>query len=123
MLVSPTGERTEKAVLPGHSGCNNEAELHALLAGLEFAREAGARSLTARGDSDFVVRHVAGTQQTLIPRLLGLIDQVRIHLAVFSDVQLLWIPRHRNLDADRLSRQALGLPDKPATAPKNKRRR
>jgi ribonuclease HI len=123
LLVSPAGERTEKAVLPGQFGCNNEAELHALLAGLEFAHEAGARTLIARGDSDFVVRHVAGTQQTLIPRLLGLIDQVRSRLAGFSDVQLLWIPRHRNPDADRLSRQALGLPDKPATVSKKKRRR
>ena len=90
LLLAPDGRREEKSVLLNISGCNNEAELHALCAALELAATAGARQLVLRGD---------------------------------SDVALIWIPRHRNGDADRLSRQALGLPPGPADIAGSRRRR
>jgi len=122
--VSPAGERFEQSRLASHSGCNNEAELHALIAGLEFARSAGARSLLVRSDSDFVIAHVAGKGVTKIQRLTELIGEAQSALGGFSSVDLEWIPRHRNPEADRLSRQAVGLPEKPASVPgKTKRRK
>lgn len=105
------------------SGCNNEAELHALQAALAMAHDAGAQTLTVRGDSDFVIRHASGRDATAIPRLTVLIAAVQAAMARFSAVTLIWIPRHRNQEADRLSRQALSLPHKPAPVPGTQKRR
>lgn len=126
VLLSPAGERHELSRLAGVSGCNNEAELLAMLGVLELARRAGARHIALRGDSDFAIRagqaHLAGnpTGITEIPRLMELIHRLNELLGGFESVVLNWIPRHRNGDADRLSRQALGLPHKPAVVPGRK---
>ena len=122
VLISPAGIRSEKSALIGGSGCNNEAELHALCLALEIAFEAGARRLALRGDSDVAVRYVHGPESTQIARLAVLVAQARERIQGFDDVQVIWVPRHRNLDADRLSRQALGLPASPRKAAKGRRR-
>jgi len=123
VLLSPLAQRYEKSERLACSGCNNEAELYALCAVLELACGAGARRLQVRGDSDVAIRYVLGPDSTAIAPLLALVAEVREWLARFDEVQLLWVPRHRNGDADRLARQALGLPDKPAAVRKVKRRR
>ena len=123
VLLSPGGARSERYAVPGCHGCNNEAELYALCAALEFAYGMGAKRLLLRGDSDVAIRYVAGTDVTAIVRLAELVAHARQWLTRFEEVQLLWIPRHRNGAADRLSRQALGLPDKPAASAKRKRRK
>lgn len=124
VVVAPDGRRFEKSAQLGHHGCNNQAELHALCAALELAHEAGARRLLVRGDSDVAIRYVTGPDSTEIAALLILVAQAREWLRRFEEVQLCWIPRHRNGAADHLCRQALGLPDKPAaTARKRKKRR
>ena len=122
LLVGPDGKRLEHSSLAGH-GCNNEAELLALCQVLEMAYQAGVRRLTVRGDSDFVVRHVQGLAHTAVPRLLDLLQRVATSLLRFDAVDLQWVPRHRNGDADQLSRQALGLVAKPALRPVSRRRR
>ena len=121
VLLSPTGERSERATLASGHGCNNEAELHALCLALELALAAGARKLLLRGDSDVTVRYVTGAGHTSVTRLLPLILQAREGMAKFDAASLVWVPRHRNGEADRLSRQALGLP--PGVAPVSTRRR
>ncbi|WP_374239741.1 reverse transcriptase-like protein [Zoogloea sp.] len=123
VLVGPGGERRDCSVLaPGH-GCNNEAELLALAKALELARDAGARHLVLRGDSDFAVRHLRGEAVTQVGRLQALVAMIRGELGGFASVRLEWVPRHRNPDADRLSRAALGLPDKPAGRPSAKKKK
>jgi ribonuclease HI len=111
LLVAPDGTRTENSSLAGVHGCNNEAELHALCAALELAYAAGARRLLLNGDSDVALRYVRGPDATRIERLQVLVTRARLLVARFEKVQLLWLPRHRNRDADRLSRLALGLPE------------
>jgi ribonuclease HI len=111
VLVAPDGRHMEHSSLTGGHGCNNEAELHALCAALDMARSAGARRLRLHGDSDVALRYVRGPDSTRIERLLLLVTRARELVAQFDDVQLLWLPRHRNRDADRLSRLALGLPE------------
>jgi ribonuclease HI len=97
--------------------------LHALCAALELAATAGARQLVLRGDSDVALRYVRGPDSTQIARLRLLVADARDRLRRFDEVQLLWIPRHRNGDADRLSRLALGLPPGPAGIAGSRRRR
>ncbi len=123
MLLAPDGRRSEQSTLMVGTGCNNEAELHALCAALDMAIAAGARVLLLRGDSDVALRYVRGPDSTGIGRLRVLIDGARGRLRRFDDVQLLWVPRHRNREADRLSRKALGLPECPPEKGKGRRRR
>lgn len=120
VLISPDGDRLEQSALAGATGCNNEAELRALSAALALAHGAGARRLELHGDSDFAVRHVTGADTTAVARLVVLIEQARQWLPRFEEVRLIWVPRHRNGEADRLCRRALGLPDE---APQSKPRR
>jgi ribonuclease HI len=110
VLIAPDGRREEKSALLNASGCNNEAELHALCAALEMAAAAGASRLLLHGDSDVALRYVRGPDSTRIVRLCLLVAKARDWLRRFDEVQLVWVPRHRNREADRLSRQALGLP-------------
>jgi len=123
LLLAPDGQRSEESRLLTVSGCNNEAELHALCAALEMAATAGARRLVLRGDGDVALRYVRGPESTQIARLQILIAEARESLRRFEDVQLVWVPRHRNAEADRLSRLALGLPPTPAPVTRGRRRR
>lgn len=116
VLMTPDGQRHEQSFVPRESGCNNEAELLALCAVLTLAHEAGARRLQVQGDSNIAVRYVNGQDKTAINRLLILIQRAQSLLLNFDEVTLSWVPRHRNQAADSLSRRALGLPDKPASA-------
>ena len=123
VLVAPDGTRTEHSSIAAVTGCNNEAELHALCAALDMAFAAGTRDLLLRGDSDVALRYVRGPDSTGIARLQVLIESARDRLRRFDDVQLLWVPRHRNREADRLSRQALGLPESLPVKGRGRRRR
>lgn len=123
LVLSPAGERLEKSAMTGHHGCNNQAELYALCLALELAHGAGARHLQVQGDSDVAVRYVNGTASTEIAELNALVARAQSWIGRFASVQLRWVPRHRNGEADRLSRQALGLPDKPAVHPGKKPKR
>lgn len=122
LLVSPGGERHERSRAAGRSGCNNEAELQAIGAALDAAEAAGAQRLTIHSDSRFAVDCLSGRDDTEAPRLAELLAATRAAIGRFEAVTLVWLPRHRNAEADRLARAALGLPPKP-TAAKAKRRR
>jgi ribonuclease HI len=123
VVASPAGVRHERSVLSGNSGCNNEAELSALCLALDLAHELGARRLLVRGDSDVAIRFANGLDSPVSVRLGELVARARASIGRFEEIRLQWVPRHRNGDADRLSRQALGLPDKPALPKSAKRRR
>lgn len=123
VLVSPDGQRRESSRLAGCGGCGNEAELLALCEVLDLAHAAGARRLVIQGDSDFAVRHVLGLSVTAVPRFAPLLGRAQELLRLFEHAVLRWVPRHRNGDADRLSRQALALPERAAPKPKRRRLR
>ena len=122
VLVAPDGTRSENSSLTGGHGCNNEAELHALCAALELAATAGARRLRLHSDSDVALRYVREPAATWIERLSLLGRRAGELLLPFAEVALVWIPRHRNVEADRLSRQALGLPEVVARQAGHRRR-
>jgi ribonuclease HI len=123
LVVSPGGQRQEYSGVAAQGGCNNVAELLALGKALDMARASGARHVLLQGDSDFVVRHINGLDTTKVIRLREIILHTQDLMTGFAECRLTWIPRHRNRDADRLSRAALGLPDKPGLHPGLLRRR
>jgi ribonuclease HI len=128
VLVAPDGKRHTLSVATHLVGCNNEAELRALMAALQAARAHGAAAVGVHTDNSILVAQLGGGDAASavqpIARLAPLFDAARDLLGGFADVRLQWIPGHRNGEADALARAALGLPPRlPARPPKKKRRR
>ncbi|MCO5336147.1 ribonuclease HI family protein [Delftia tsuruhatensis] len=120
VITAPDGTRQLLSQVCPDQGCNNEAELRALMAvlqtllGLQARRLAGwpAGRLAIFTDSSVLVEQLAPSPRPTRPivRLADLFDQARAMLAEFEHVQLRWIPRHRNTEADALARAALLQP-------------
>lgn len=115
VLTEPHGARYDLSrPLPG-SGCNNEAELRALIAGLEFAYGQGARKVRIYTDSLWLVEQLGGLGQRGKPirptaRLAQWLDIAAAALQNWEQLQWRWIPRHCNTEADALAREAFALP-------------
>lgn len=122
VLVSPEGVRTALSLQAPGTGCNNEAELRALLLALAEARLRDAHAVALFSDSRVLLEHLAtpasGTAAPPpIARLASLFEDARSALGHFAAVQWTWVPRHRNAEADALARAAVGLAPKPHTRP------
>ncbi|MGE8398081.1 MAG: ribonuclease HI family protein, partial [Comamonas sp.] len=104
VLTAPHGACfSHGQVLPG-MGCNNEAELRALQAGLTLAHAHGARSLRIYTDSRWLMEQlaphaVAGQVVRPTQRLAPWLECVRPLLRGLDTVQWRWVPRHLNTEA------------------------
>lgn len=107
LLTGPDGERVEVAEPIGF-GTNNEAEYKALIAILKAAVGLGAVGLDVRGDSKLVVEQVSGRWAVKSERLSGLRAEAAGLLARIPGARLSWVPREENVEADVLSKKALG---------------
>lgn len=112
VIAPPDSVCHEVSLALGSSGCNNEAELRAIATALQLAQQAGAEHLQLHSDSRFAVDCINGLDSTEVPRLAMLLASIADQLACFKSVELRWLPRHRNTQADRLARSALGLIEK-----------
>lgn len=121
VLTAPDGTRHPLSITADGRGCNNEAELRALMMSLQYARQRGATELLIHCDNSVVVEQLSGTAVEPFLRLAPLFGEVRGMLRSFPAVRLVWIPRHRNREADALARAAVGLAPK-SPAPARKRR-
>lgn len=112
IITAPDGTRQLLSQVCPDQGCNNEAELRALMAVLQTLLGLQARRLAIFTDSSVLVEQLAPSPRPTRPivRLADLFDQARAMLAEFEHVQLRWIPRHRNTEADALARAALLQP-------------
>ncbi|MCZ8286037.1 MAG: ribonuclease HI family protein [Bacteroidia bacterium] len=122
LVTAPDGSRHPISITAEGRGCNNEAELRALMAAMQYAGQRGATALLVHCDNSVVVQQLAGTAPEPFLRLAPLFDEVRAVLHSFASARLVWIPRHRNQEADALARAAVGLMPK-SPAPAGKRRR
>ena len=107
--TEPDGTRHTLSQAAPTRGCNNEAELRALMAALAELQRRGARALLVHCDSTIVVEQLGSTHARPIARLAGLFEQARQLLGAFEHVRLQWIPRQRNGQADALARGALEI--------------
>jgi ribonuclease HI len=123
LITDPQGVRHTLSIDTHASGCNNEAELRALMAAIQHVQACvqgrEVASLLVRSDSSILVEQLGGVggqpvQPTVKPieRLAPLFEQARLLLAAFDQVQWQWVPRHRNTEADALARAALGMAPK-----------
>jgi ribonuclease HI len=109
VLQMPDGSRHRLSQSLHRSGCNNEAELLALMAALALAQKLQARSLTVRTDSRVLLEQLGPPlprPARPIIRLAPLFEQARQRMQGFDELVLQWLPRHRNAEADALARAA-----------------
>ncbi|WP_255576214.1 ribonuclease HI family protein [Comamonas sp. Y33R10-2] len=109
VLRMPDGTQHTLSKALHQSGCNNEAELLALMAALNLARELSATCLTIRTDSSVLLEQLGpptAKPARPIARLSYLFDEARQQMQGFDELVLQWIPRHRNTEADALARAA-----------------
>ena len=104
LLRGPDGQRLEVAHGAGY-GNSGEAEYRALIALLDLAIAHQAHDLTIYGDSRVVVDDINGDVPA--PALQALREQSQERLRQLDKVQICWIPRHKNGEADALSQRAL----------------
>lgn len=114
VLVGPAGERHTLSDAGGAAtGCNNEAELRGVMAVLAALGALGARAVVVHCDNSVVVTQLGsvagGGTVKPVARLAALFEEARLLLRSFDDARVVWIPAHRNVEADALARAALGL--------------
>jgi len=122
VLVAPDGTRHEISQASQHHGCNNEAELMALTTALQEAKRRGAKAVMLYCDNSVIVEQLVGMPTRRVARLAPELDMARQVIDAFDQLELRWIPRHRNGEADALARAALGLPSKSSDKPTRRRR-
>ena len=108
-VASDDGETV--ASLYGYLGraTNNVAEYEALLHGLRYALERGAREVRVYSDSELLVRQLAGRYRVKNEGLLPLFREAQALLARFESAHVSHVPRERNREADALANKAVDL--------------
>ena len=86
---------------------NNEAEYNALILGLTKALELGISEIEVEGDSNLVVQQVQGNWKVKVPKLVPLQSKANKLLWKFKKWSVKHVYRDDNVDADRLSKEAL----------------
>lgn len=86
---------------------NNVAEYTALERALEWLVDNNhAAKVMVRSDSQLVVNQLNGQYRVRTKRLVPLYLNVVSLMKKFSDIQIEWVPRERNAEADRLTNVA-----------------
>lgn len=106
VLYYPDGKMSRASRFIEHA-TNNVAEYEGLLCGLRLARAAGVKRLVVQGDSKLVVSQVTGEWQAKEPEMIKKLTEVKGILKDFESVELAWIPREENEDADMEVRKCL----------------
>ncbi|MDD4866614.1 MAG: bifunctional RNase H/acid phosphatase [Mycobacterium sp.] len=86
---------------------NNVAEYRGLIAGLEDAAKLGATEAAVFLDSKLLVEQMSGRRKVKHPGLIELHARARKLASRFDRVSYTWVPRHRNVAADRLANEAM----------------
>lgn len=87
---------------------NNVAEYTALAKALQWllANNLGSTKVIIKSDSQLIVNQLAGDYKVKAKRIISLYKQVLILRSKFQDIQIEWIPREKNREADRLTNKA-----------------
>ena len=86
---------------------NNVAEYRALIAGLEKARELGAKRILVRGDSELIVKQMRGEYRVKNADLRDLYDEAQFLLHQFDEARIEHNYREKNALADKLANLAM----------------
>ncbi|XP_014523638.1 uncharacterized protein LOC106779933 [Vigna radiata var. radiata] len=108
VLEGPNGFLIEHSLIFKFKTSNNQAEYEALLAGLQLAKDMGARRVICRTDSQLVVGQMNGDFQVREDHLLKYYHQACSLVKEFDEVKIEHIPREQNAQADLLSKLSTG---------------
>ncbi len=86
---------------------NNEAEYSALLAALDWCARQGARRVHIKSDSLLLVQQMLGNYRVKSQGLRPLHGRAKLLEARFGHVSFEFVPRERNVKADRLANLAM----------------
>lgn len=86
---------------------NNQAEYMALIRALTKAAEAGAEEINVFADSELMVKQVKGLYKIKNEGLKPLFDEVKSLIRKFKGVNVSYVPRERNREADKLANKAI----------------
>jgi ribonuclease HI len=87
---------------------NNVAEYTALVKALEWllANNLGSSRVEIMSDSQLIVNQLTGDYKVKAKRMLVLYKQVLKLMSTFQEIQIKWVPRENNREADRLTNKA-----------------
>lgn len=87
---------------------NNVAEYTALVKALQWLLENNLSStkVEIKSDSQLIVNQLTGDYKVKSKRIMSLYKQVLILKSKFQDIQIKWVPREKNREADRLTNKA-----------------
>lgn len=105
-ILEIEGVRKDLHGAKGH-GTNNEAEYDGVILGLEAALDAGAITITLRGDSQLVIRQLEGKYQVKAQNLRPRFERAKALLSRFQWVEFEWVRREQNAAADQAANDAL----------------
>ncbi len=101
------GQVLAAVAVPLGKASNNVAEYSGLIAGLRLAREIDSQAMVeVRMDSKLVVEQMSGRWKIKHADMKRLADEASRILPPMQ-VRYTWVPRAENLDADRLSNEAM----------------
>ncbi|BCS91930.1 Ribonuclease HI [Metallosphaera sp. J1] len=86
---------------------NNVAEYTGLICLLSKMLSLGVTEARIEGDSQLVIRQLKGEYSVKSKRIIPLFNKAKELLSKFSSVEIVWIPREENKDADKMTRIAL----------------
>jgi ribonuclease HI len=86
---------------------NNFAEYMALIKGLEFCRDHGAREVHVRADSEFMIKQLKGEYKVKSEVIIPLFKRAKEVVGAFKLVTFEHVRREQNVEADRLANEAL----------------
>ena len=91
-------------------GSNNVAEYTGIIKALEWMllNKIGEdkEMIIVRGDSQLVVNQIKGKWKVRAPRIVPLRQRVMSFISKFKAIDIEWVPREQNKEADRLSNKA-----------------
>ena len=110
VITAPDGHTHTFSEPVAHDGCNNEAEALAAIHALHWLQAQQAQAVLLYTDNSILAEQLRLPQPKPIVRLQALYTQLRALLGTFAQVQVQWIPRHKNTVADALARGPLDAP-------------
>lgn len=115
MLLDEYGAIVGRVALRLGVMTNNQAEYHAVLAGMQMAGVLAATELEFRLDSQLAVRQLMGEWRIEDAGLRRLAKRVLAAVPPGAAASYVHVPRHENVQADRLANWALDRtnPDEP----------
>lgn len=108
LVVRPGGARKEIRKYLGE-GTNNEAEYRALIEALSYLSDENVHEIKIHTDSQLVANQMNARWKVKDPKLRILHGKAMKIASVLRGLEIVYVPREDNSDADRLANEAIDV--------------